>query len=120
MASKKSSDSGLQRIIKEVDDLQLPESAKGYFTEVSHSVSTILSKSLLRIVAQAYRRPRSRMGQSGQEVGALREPLESFNREMIEIMRSMQEIFLKDDAFLKHLYKGRMEEVGALLKDDSA
>jgi hypothetical protein len=39
---------------------------------------------------------------------------------MIEIMQNMQEIFLKDDVFLKHLYKERMEEVGATLKDDSA
>ena len=44
----------------------------------------------------------------------------SFNREMIEIMRNVQELFLKDDVFLKHLYKGRMEEVEATLKDDSA
>jgi hypothetical protein len=44
----------------------------------------------------------------------------SFNREMIEIMRNVQEIFLNDDVFLKQLYKGRMEEVGATLKDDSA
>jgi hypothetical protein len=39
---------------------------------------------------------------------------------MIEIMQNMQEIFLEDDVFLKHLYKERMEEVGATLKDDSA
>jgi hypothetical protein len=38
MASQKPSDTGLQRIIQEVDGLQLPESAKGYFTEVSESV----------------------------------------------------------------------------------
>lgn len=44
----------------------------------------------------------------------------SFNREMIEIMRNVQDLFLKDDVFLKQLYKGRMEEVGATLKDDSA
>jgi hypothetical protein len=39
---------------------------------------------------------------------------------MIEIMRNVQEIFWNDDVFLKQLYKGRMEEVGATLKDDSA
>jgi hypothetical protein len=38
---------------------------------------------------------------------------------MIEIMQNMQEIFLKDDAFLKQLYKERMEEVGATSKDGS-
>jgi hypothetical protein len=41
MASKKSSDTGLQRSIKEVDDLQLPESAKRDFTEVSWSVPAV-------------------------------------------------------------------------------
>jgi hypothetical protein len=44
----------------------------------------------------------------------------SFNKEMIVIMQNMQEIFLKDDVFLKQLYKDRMEEFGATLKDDSA
>lgn len=39
---------------------------------------------------------------------------------MVGIMSSVQDIFLRDDAFLKQLYKGRMEEVGATLKDDSA
>jgi len=44
----------------------------------------------------------------------------SFNREMVGIMSNVQDIFLKDDAFLKQLYKGRMEETGATSKDDSA
>lgn len=35
-------------------------------------------------------------------------------------MSNVQDIFLKDDAFLKQLYKGRMDEIGATLKDDSA
>ena len=35
-------------------------------------------------------------------------------------MSNVQDIFLKDDAFLKQLYKGRMEETGATSKDDSA
>jgi hypothetical protein len=32
----------------------------------------------------------------------------------------MQDIFLKDDVFPKHLYRSRMEEVGASLDDGSA
>lgn len=42
------------------------------------------------------------------------------NKAMIEIMRNVQDIFMKDDEFLKHLYKDRMQEVGATLRDDSA
>jgi len=34
MTSNRQYDANLQKIIQEVDDLQLPESARAYFTEV--------------------------------------------------------------------------------------
>jgi flagellar biogenesis protein FliO len=120
MASKGSADTGLQRIIQEVDDLQLPESAKGYFTEVSKSVFVMSQEAdTLQLLKHIDARD-----QQWAKVVKLWEHYEShsksFNKAMIEIMQNMQEIFLKDDVFLKHMYKERMEEVGATLKDDSA
>jgi len=44
MASKNPSDTNLQKIIQEVDDLQLPESARAYFTEVSEVGLTLSSQ----------------------------------------------------------------------------
>jgi hypothetical protein len=44
----------------------------------------------------------------------------SFSKEMIVIMQNVQEIFMKDDTFLKHLYKDRMQEARAAFEDDSA
>lgn len=41
------------------------------------------------------------------------------NKAMIEIMRDVQDIFMKDDDFLKRLYEDRMQEVKATL-DGSA
>jgi hypothetical protein len=115
----RSSDTGLQRIIQEVDDLQLPESAKGYFTEVSQSVFVMTPESdVLQLLKHIDARD-----QQWAKVVKLWEHYEShsksFNKAMIEIMQNMQEIFLKDDAFLKQLYKERMEEVGATSKDGS-
>jgi hypothetical protein len=116
----RSSDTGLQRIIQEVDDLQLPESAKGYFTEVSKSVFVMPPMSdFLQLLKHIDARD-----QQWAKVVKLWEHYEShsrsFNKAMIEIMQNMQEIFMKDDVFLKHLYKERMEEVRATSKDDSA
>jgi hypothetical protein len=116
----RSSDTGLQRIIQEVDDLQLPESAKGYFTEVSQFVFVMPPESdILQLLKHIDARD-----QQWTKVVKLWEHYEShsksFNKAMIEIMQNMQEIFMKDDDFFKHLYKERMEEVGASLKDDSA
>jgi hypothetical protein len=120
MASKGSADTGLQRIIQEVNDLQLPDSAKGYFTEVSKSVVVMPPMSdLLQLLKHIDARD-----QQWAKVVKMWEHYEShsksFNKAMIEIMQNMQEIFLEDDVFLKHLYKERMEEVGATLKENSA
>jgi hypothetical protein len=116
----RSSDTGLQRIIQEVDDLQLPESTKGYFTEVSQSVFVMTPESdVLQLLKHIDARD-----QQWAKVVKLWEHYEShsksFNKAMIEIMQNMQEIFMKDDVFLKQLYRERMEEVGTTSKDDSA
>ena len=41
------------------------------------------------------------------------------NKAMVEIMQNVQDIFMKDDDFLKHLYKDRMQEVMATLRVES-
>ena len=120
MASKNSPDVGMQRIIQEVDDLQLPEAAKGYFTEVSKSVLAVRSEAnqvqLLKHI-EARDQEWAKVVKMWQHYES---HSKSFNKAMIEIMRNMQDIFMKDDVFLKQLYKDRIEEVGATLKDDSA
>ena len=120
MASKNPSDTNLQKIIQEVDDLQLPESARGYFTEVSATMLTMSSGAdFVQLLKHIDTRDRewAKVVKKWEHYEA---HSKSFNREMVGIMSNVQDIFLKDDTFLKQLYKGRMEEVGATLKDDSA
>lgn len=80
MASRDSSNTSMQQIIKEVDDLQLPEAAKGYFTEVSVSHLIMSPMLISNTVAQTHGCSRPRMDQSGQDVGKIPEPLEKFQQ----------------------------------------
>lgn len=120
MASKNPSDTNLQKIIQEVDDLQLPESARAYFTEVSRISSTIpFIADFVQLLKHIDTRDRE-WAQVVKKWEHYEAHSKSFNREMVAIMSNVQDIFLRDDVFLKQLYKGRMEEIGATLKDDSA
>ncbi|KAH0141611.1 hypothetical protein KCU67_g14418, partial [Aureobasidium melanogenum] len=104
MASHNPSDHGMQPIIKELESLHLSETAKGYFLGLLKHMDN-RDKEWAKVVEmwETY--------ESG---------LSGPNKAMIEIMRNVQDIFMKDDDFLKHLYKDRMQKVGATLRDDSA
>ncbi|KAH0194449.1 hypothetical protein KCV03_g125, partial [Aureobasidium melanogenum] len=104
MASHNPSDHGMQPIIKELESLQLSETAKGYFLGLLKHMDN-RDKEWAKVVKMW---ETHESGSSGP------------NKAMIEIMRNVQDIFMKDDDFLKHLYKDRMQEVGATLRDDSA
>ncbi|KAG9522983.1 hypothetical protein KCU99_g7890, partial [Aureobasidium melanogenum] len=120
MASHNPSDHGMQPIIKELESLQLSETAKGYFLGVNLSNLPVSSKAeSMQLLKHMDNRDKE-----WAKVVKMWETHESGssgpNKAMIEIMRNVQDIFMKDDDFLKHLYKDRMQEVGATLRDDSA
>ena len=120
MGSKNLSGANLEKIIQEVEDLQLPASARGNFTKVSTAVGTMSSEAdFVQLLKHIDTRDQewAKIVKKWEHYEA---HSKSFNREMVGIMSSVQDIFLKDDAFLKQLYKGRMDDVGATLKDDSA
>ncbi|KAG9759982.1 hypothetical protein KCU73_g3114, partial [Aureobasidium melanogenum] len=89
MSSHDSSDIGMQRIIQELENLQLSGAMKGYFLQLLKHMDN-RDKEWAKIVKmwETYE-----SGSSGP------------NKAMIEIMRNVQDIFMKDDDFLKHLYK---------------
>ncbi|KAG9604983.1 hypothetical protein KCU77_g885, partial [Aureobasidium melanogenum] len=91
MSSHDSSDIGMQRIIQELESLQLSDAMKGYFLELLKHMDN-RNKEWAKVVKmwESYE-----SGSSGS------------NKAMIEIMRNVQDTFMKDDDFLKHLYKGR-------------
>ncbi|CAD0095599.1 unnamed protein product [Aureobasidium mustum] len=104
MTSHKSSDHGMQPIIKELESLQLSDVAKEYFLGLLKHMDN-RDKEWAKVVKmwETYE-----SGSSGP------------NKAMVEIMQNVQDIFMKDDDFLKHLYKDRMQEAKATMRDDSA
>ncbi|KAH0372456.1 hypothetical protein KCU65_g1013, partial [Aureobasidium melanogenum] len=89
MSSHNSSDHDMQHIIKELESLQLSETTKGYFLQLLKHMDN-RDKEWAKVVNMWETFESSSSGP---------------NKAMIEIMRNVQDIVMKDDDFLKHLYK---------------
>ena len=119
MTSHNSSDHDMQSIIKELESLQLPEVTKEYFLGVSLSGQTMHPRAdSMQLLKHMENRDKE-----WAKVVDMWETYESGssgpNKAMVEIMQNVQDIFMKDDDFLKHLYKDRMQEVMATLRVES-
>ncbi|KAG9963660.1 hypothetical protein KCU61_g3516, partial [Aureobasidium melanogenum] len=84
----------MQRIIQELGSLQLSEASKGYFLELLKHMDN-RDKEWSKVV---------KMWETYESSSS------SPDKAVVEIMRNVQDIFVKDDDFLKHLYKGPKTE----------
>ncbi|KAK6000687.1 hypothetical protein QM012_003412 [Aureobasidium pullulans] len=91
MSSHDPSGHNMKHIIQELESLQLPEPVKGYFLDLlKHMDDRDNEWAKVVDMWKTYEKGSSRP-----------------NKAIIEIMRNIQDIFMKDDDFLKRLYKSR-------------